>query len=393
MDKEIKIAEVLDSYYPTIDGPVNVVTNYSKNLLKSTRCKVLAPKAAKKDYVDEQLFEVIRCRSGWGPEGYRNPMPRGDRKFKRRISEESFDIFHTHSPFSLGMFAIKQGKKQGVPVVATLHTKYYEDFKRVLHGFTPLCKFMLRRIMRVYNRADSVWTVNNASCEVLREYGYKGKIEVVRNGTDLKYPDNADELIKRINYEHNLYNQKNVFIFVGRIAMYKNLELMAKALTILKNNDIDFKMIIVGSGFDESAFKNMVDELGLKDNFIFTGSISDRELLQGYYLRSDLFLFPSTFDTSSLVPIEAAAHNLPVLLIEGSCTAENIIDNFNGFLSKETPEAFAKRIYEIISNPRLLKEVGREAARSVYRSWESVTEEVLAKYQAILEEYKAKHNM
>ncbi|MDE7075735.1 MAG: glycosyltransferase, partial [Clostridia bacterium] len=152
---EIKIAEILDAYYPCIDGPVNVVTNYAKHLDNKAHCKLLVPKAVKKSkYVDCQPFEVKRCKSGWGPEGYRNAMPQSDGKFKKWVKEQKFDILHTHSPFGMGMFAVKQGKKYGVPVVATLHTKYYEDFKRVLHGFKPLCNFMLRRIMRVYNRAD-----------------------------------------------------------------------------------------------------------------------------------------------------------------------------------------------------------------------------------------------
>ena len=141
---------------------------------------------------------------------------------------------------------------------------------------------------------------------------------------------------------------------------------------------------------DEDKFKNIVKDLELEDNFIFTGSISDRQLLQGYYLRSDLFLFPSTFDTSSLVPIEAAAHNLPVLLIKDSCTAENIVDDFNGFLAEETPEAFAQKIEYIIQNPELLKQVGEEASRSVYRSWEMVAEEVNKKYLDIIKKYNKK---
>lgn len=44
---------------------------------------------------------------------------------------------------------------------------------------------------------------------------------------------------------------------------------------------------------------------------IFTGRILERDLLSGYYLRSDLFVLPSLFDTASLAPIEAAALKLP----------------------------------------------------------------------------------
>lgn len=392
MSEKLKIAELLDSYFPCIDGPINVVTYYSEHLNKSADCKLIVPAAKRSQkYKDERSFEVVRCNSTPAPEGYRLGHPASDRKLKNRMKKERFDLLHTHSPFSMGTFAIRMGKKYKVPVVATLHTKYYDDFSRVLHGFKPLCNFMLRRIMRVYNAADSVWTVNNGSCQILRDYGYKGEIVVMRNGTDLKYPDNADELIARVNERHNLEGQKNVFIFVGRIAMYKNLALMAEALRILKNEGKDFKMLVIGSGFDEGKFKAMVEKLDLADNFVFVGSVNDRALLQGYYLRSDLFLFPSTFDTSSLVPIEAAAHKLPTLLIAGSCTAENITDGVNGFLSEETAEAYADKIREITADPEKMRAVGEEAHRSVYRTWEDVAEEVLQKYTEVIAAYRAAH--
>jgi len=391
---EIKICELLDAYYPNIDGPINVVKNYSKNLNKKTTCKLAVPAPAKKSkYVDKEEFEVIRCASTSAPEKYRLAQPDMDADFTKRGATEKFDIFHAHSPFAMGRFAIKMARKQKVPCVATIHTQYHQDFLRVLKGNKTLTQFMISYIMKVYNKADSVWTVNNASCEILRMYGYKGKIEVVRNGTDLKYPDNAQELIDKVDELHGLKGQKNVFIFVGRIAMYKNLGLMAEALKILNDKGEDFKVLIVGNGFDLEKFKKMVEELGLSDKFIFTGSVSDRQLLQGYYLRSDLFLFPSTFDTSSLVPIEAAAHKLPTILIKGSYTAENIVDDFNGFLAEETPEAFAKKIEEIINTEGMLKKVGDEAHVSVYRSWEMVADEVYEKYKEVIKEYKRKQEI
>jgi glycosyltransferase involved in cell wall biosynthesis len=352
---------------------------------------IAAPKANKKDaYIDNESFEVIRCASTKAPENYRLGFPSIDSEFVDKIVEKKFDVLHTQSPFIMGRFAIKAAKKQGVPVVATIHTQYHQDFARVLKGNKCLVKFMIRYIMKVYNKADSVWTVNDSSCEILRSYGYKGKIEVVRNGTDLKYPKNDKELIDKVNALHNLEGKKNVFVFVGRIAMYKNLGLMADALKILSDNGEDFRMLIIGDGFDMVKFKKIVEENGLNDKVIFVGSVSDRELLQGYYLRSDLFLFPSTFDTSSLVPIEAAAHKLPTLLIEGSYTAENIKGDFNGFLAKETPQAFAEKIKEIISTEGLAEKVGEEAHRSVYRTWEMVAEEVKEKYAKIIEEYNLK---
>ncbi len=393
--KKIHVTQTMDSYYPNIDGPTNVMTYYSKNInaRDDATCNVIVPKAKKSlKYVDNQPFDVIRCNSLYATkDGYRMGIPFSDPEFKKRLKEEELDIMHAHSPFAMGHWTIREARRRGIPSVATSHTKFKEDFLRTFHGFKPIVWFMMKYIMYTFNRADSVWTVNDASCQILRDYGYKGDITVVRNGTDLKYPQNAEELIDRVNKAHNLEGQKNIFIFVGRIAFYKNLRLMAEALKILKKENDDFKLLIIGDGFDTEKFKVIISDLGLSDNVIFVGRISDRELLQGYYLRSDLFLFPSTYDTSSLVPIEAAAHKLPVLLIKDSCTAESITDDVNGFLAEETPEAFAERIKEIISDPEKMRKVGEEAHVSVYRTWEMVAEEAFEKYKEVIAKYNEKH--
>ena len=397
MSVKLHIAELMDSYYPNIDGPTNVVTYYAKHIneKEDSICDVLVPAAAPRlHYEDKQPFEVLRCKSFPATaDGYRMGLPQLDSDFNKKIDGAKYDLYHAHSPFVMGRYALKLGKKYNAPVVVTLHTKFREDFDRLFHGFKPLTSFMMRYIMHTFHHADSVWTVNNASCQILRDYGYKGDIVVVRNGTDLKYPDNAEELIQKVNDLHGLAGQKNVLIFVGRIAMYKNIGLMAEALKILKDKGEDFKMLVVGGGFDEEAYRSMISNLGLDDKVIFTGKISDRSLLQGYYLRSDLFLFPSTYDTSSLVPIEAGAHKLPPLLITDSCTAETIVDNVHGFLAEETPEAFANRISEILADPALLCRVGEEAHRSVYRTWEMVADEVLEKYEEVIRKYKEKHGI
>ena len=150
-------------------------------------------------------------------------------------------------------------------------------------------------------------------------------------------------------------------------------------------------MLFVGDGFDIEELKAMCSKLGLDEQVIWVGRVSDRELLQGYYLRSDLFLFPSTYDTSSLVPVEAAAHKLPTLLIKGSWTAEAVTDDFNGYLAEETPEAFGARIAEIIADPEKRAAIGEEAHRSVYRTWEDVSVDVMREYERIIAEYKEKH--
>ena len=249
---------------------------------------------------------------------------------------------------------------------------------------------VLNGLMKVYKKADSAWTVSYGARKVMCEdYGVKRPVEVVVNGTDLKYPKNAQKLVDEVNKKHNLQGQKNVFLFVGRLAVYKNVELILNSLKVLKDKNIDFKMLIVGSGFDEEKFKSTSKKLGLENDVIFVGRISDRTALQAYYLRADLFLFPSLFDTNGLVSIEAAAHKLPALLIKDTCASENIIDGKNGFLAENNINSYSTKLIEIIKDSKKIKEVGENAHKTIYKSWENIADLVLKKYKQIIKDYKS----
>lgn len=388
--EKVKILELLDSYYPIVDGAISVVKNYSKEINKIAECDLAVPKSATSDrYTDNEEFEVYRCKSSAAPENYRLGHPDLDGKFIKIIKERKFNIFHAHSPFAMGKFAIKMGKKLKIPVILTLHTQYHQDFMRVTKS-KVLTALLVKMIMQVYNAADSVWTVSDASKRILRQYGFKGNIEVVRNGTDYTYPENADRLIDVINERHNLKEQKNVFVFVGRMAMYKNLKLLCDAIKILKDKGKDFKMLFVGGGFDYDELVEYIRFLGIDDVCITTDEVRNRELLQGYYLRSDLLVFPSTFDMASIVKVEAAAHKCAGLLIKDSCSAELVVDGDNGFLCEENAESLAAKLEELCDKPELMKKAGERAYQTLYRNWQMVAEEVLEKYKKVLADYSRK---
>ncbi|MBO4251410.1 MAG: glycosyltransferase [Clostridia bacterium] len=383
----MKILEVLDCYYPKFDGPCLVITSYSNSMLKmkDTIVKVAVPKFPK--YKDNQKFTVFRTKSIPSAEGYRCALPGLDSKLKRFLKENEFDIIHIHSPFTMCAYFTKYGKKHNIPTIFTFHTKYRDDFERDLK-LKCLQNFMMKYILKNMNRADHVWTVSDGAKECLREYGYKKPIKVIRNGTDLVYPDNAEKLIDKINEKYGFDKDETVFLSVGRIVENKNLQLALSALKMVAEDGFRFKYMIVGSGNYENELKESVEKYGLRDQVIFTGKILDREELSAHYLRSDLFIFPSTFDTASLAPIEAAAMKLPTLMNEGCATAEIIENNINGYLAEETTVAWANRIEEIIKNKDKLKKMKDAAYKGVYRTWDSVAEEVVENYKEIVKNHK-----
>ena len=247
---------------------------------------------------------------------------------------------------------------------------------------------MMHYIMKTINMCDRVLTVSEGAADVLRSYGYKKEIKVIRNGTDLTYPADAETLIAKVNEKHALAGQENILLSVGRIVENKRIDLVLRALQIVKARGLDFRFIIVGDGTYKDKLAALAEELGLADRVIFTGRILERDLLSGYYLRSDLFVLPSLFDTASLAPIEAAALKLPSLLTRGCSTAEIIAEDRNGYLADDSVEAWADKICRILQDKEGLARVKELCHKEVYRSWDSVCEEVYAYYEETLAQMK-----
>lgn len=380
----------LDAWYPQISGPNVVVTNYKKYLEQNNECKLLVPKYSKKlsaEALEKTGVEVEHIKSVsvvFG--GYRNTLPLLDKR-ALELANESVDIYHSHSPFGLGHFFATQAEKYNKPSILTIHTKYQDDFMRCTHS-KVLTDFMMQRMMKVIDETDYIWTVSDGAEKMLREYGYTGDVTVIRNGTDMTLPQNPEQLIDRVNREYNLTDEENVLLFVGRIVCTKNLPFVFDALRYVKQRRVPFKMLIVGDGEERKNYQKLIEEWGLENNVIFTGAIYDREYLKAFYMRADLFVFPSEYDTASLCPLEAATFSLPTILLKDCPTAETIKNDFSGYEEKDSSKLWAERIVDILSDKTKLKEVGSNARKFVYRSWEDVVKEVESNYDSILERWR-----
>lgn len=106
-----------------------------------------------------------------------------DIRYRRRLEDIPFDIVHAQSPFVAGEEALRMARRRQVPLVSTFHSKYYQDFYDKTKS-KVIAQGVVNYIIRFYNQCDGVWTVNHATAQVLREYGYHGKIRIMENGTN-----------------------------------------------------------------------------------------------------------------------------------------------------------------------------------------------------------------
>lgn len=372
-----------DGFLPIMDGVTNVVKNYAAWLhLKHGHSYVVTPSFP--NYVDHEPYTVLRYPSIPIPfrAPYRQGLPSLDGSLLTTLRKIPFDIIHTHTPFSAGNLAVTTARKRGIPVIASFHSKYYDDLYAALK-VEAAARYGVRRIVDFYESVDYVWTVNHGTADTLREYGFKGHIDVVPNGTDFSPPADYEKLREEADLELGLHGSYPVLLYVGQHVWQKNLKTLLEALSQVKRAGQFFRMLMVGSGYAEEELKILVESLGLCDEVRFLGSVRDRERLKRIYCRADLFFFPSIYDNASIALREAAACLCPALLIKGANTAEGIVDGENGFLSVDTPGALATRILEVVREPEALKAAGLHARQTVYMSWDSVMEEVNGRYQEI----------
>ena len=381
----------MDSYYPAVDGVVLVIDNLARSLSKYNDVTVVVPYTNTIEEDIDKPYKVYRVTSIHVPfTEYRTGIATGKlSKEYHDLIKENFDIIHIHSPFSIGSLGLKVAKKLNIPCIATMHTRFDFEIRKVIDN-RFITKLVIKKLIKIYNKCDTCIAINNAMIKVFADYGYKYKPVVIYNGTDLLPLQDVEKNIAIVNKKYKLTNEENVFLFVGRITSIKNIFFILDSLKLLKEENYPFKMIYVGTGPDENKLKNKIKEYNLQNNVIMTGKIMDRTLLSSIYKRADLFLFPSLFDASSLVQIEAAINETPGLFIKNSVTSDTVTNNYNGYTCELDITKYKERIKEIMSNRKELEKVAITARKTLGRNWDDIAKETYNLYLKEIEKKQVK---
>lgn len=385
--EKLKIGLFIDAYYPMIDGVVMVVDNYAKRLKDIADVIVFCPKPKDKKYQDKFEYQVKRCkRINFFWADYCVGVPKLDRKFKKFLENSHLDIVHVHSPFGLGKIGVNYARKHNIPCIATLHSQYKQDFLKATK-MKWLANILLKTAMKTFNKCDVCWAVNEGIRDLyIKEYGLTAPCEVQYNGTEMTTLDK--DYRQEINELYNIKPNQKVFLFVGRLTILKNILFIVDSLNLLKQKGVDFKMLYVGCGVAEDELKKRIKKYNLQDDVVLCGRIQDRNQMAKIYQRADLFLFPSPYDTDGLVKYEAASQYTPTVSIDGFYCAGNIIDNQNGYLSQNSAQAFADKIWDVLQDEQLLLTVKQNAHDKLYRSWNDVVKNAYNDYQKIIQNKK-----
>ena len=335
-----------DNFPPILDGVALTAQNYAYWLHeKGHDVRVITDFAPKmKKVIKAAPYPINFVPSVPIPfrHPYRYGIPFISPLFLHRWNKMQFELVHAHCPFVTGDLAYSAAQKQGIPMVATFHSKYRQDFEHNVKS-KAVVDWMVRHIIQFFEKADEVWIPQAAVEPTLREYGFKGHVEVVENGNDFYTPVAQIEAMRKdMREELGLLPEETMLLFVGQHIWEKNIGFILDALTLIK--DKPFQLFMVGTGYAVREIRHKVKQLGLQDRVTLLGNIHDRERLKKIDAAADLFLFPSLYDNAPLVVREAAALHTPALMLREATAAEVITPDVNGFLTPNSVHRYAERI-------------------------------------------------
>jgi glycosyltransferase involved in cell wall biosynthesis len=130
---------------------------------------------------------------------------------------------------------------------------------------------------------------------------------------------------------------KGYYLYVGRLAKSKNVDLAIAACTAL-----NVPLKLVGSGKGLEHLKSIAGP-----SVEFLGAVTDEEL-NTLYAGAKAFLFPAEDEDFGIVPIEAMGHGVPVIAHRSGGPTETIIENKTGvFFDDLTVESLCEAIMKV----------------------------------------------
>jgi glycosyltransferase involved in cell wall biosynthesis len=181
---------------------------------------------------------------------------------------------------------------------------------------------------------------------------------VIPNGVDLTkyspvFQKNSSFLAK-----YNLPQDKNIFLYLGRLDPDKNIEFLIQSFTKLNNSNSI--LLIVGVGGLAKYLKKIINSY----KGIHVISDHDQKDISLFYQNSDVFVTASKIEVQSLTALEAMASGLPIIAARAGGMIDLCKDSVNGYLFKPDDENdFINKVNLLLGNKVKFGEMKKASRR------------------------------
>ena len=248
-----------------------------------------------------------------------------------------------------------------------LEWKNYHGIKRYIY------KALFKMQKNALKKADHIVPISintKKSIEKLFPFSHP-KITMINNGYNFNHIEILSKepvsIPKRKEYR---------LISIGRLDQNKNVMLQLEALSILKKNNSQIELIIIGEGNERNNLTDYINNNQLTEDVILTGFLPNPYPL---LKTSDCLLVSSYSEGFPTVIVEALYLGIPIVTTPVGGTEELIQEGKNGYISDYSPEIYAKRINDILSNPIKKSTIHKGIADLTVEEWTKKIQTTLLK--------------
>ena len=303
-------------------------------------------------------------------------MPRAIRSDVERFAP---DLIHLSVPDILTHRAETFAIRRGIPVVASLHTRFetYPAHYPGLRWLAPLAVGVQRRF---YRRANWVLVPTLPLVEEMKQTRGDDHVALWSRGVDRERfsPAHRDPAWRRA---QGWSDEDVVVLFFGRLVLEKGIDSFAEAVRSLQRSGRKVRPLIVGAGPAEPRLRDL-------DGAHLTGHLDGDDLSRAV-ASADVMIIPSRSEAFGNVVLEAMAAGLAVVSADAPSAAALLDQGRTGLLVPSSdPAAYAGAVERLIADPMERRRIG-EAAReaSAAYSWDAASAQAEAGYYKALASY------
>lgn len=371
----MKVALFTDTFLPQINGVTNTLTKlieYYK--ARNIEYLIFTPDSYDKLNENINIEKFISIKFILYPE-CRLSFPNVFR-LKNSLLNFNPDIIHIMTEFNMGVAGLINGKKLGIPTVSNYTTNFAQYLK--YYNLEILENASWNYMRWFHNQNNVTLCPSMETAKLLKNHDIEN-VGIFSRGIDSeKY--NKSHRSRTLRKQLGI-DDKIALLYVGRVAMEKDIDVLLKGYTkALEKYGDKISLIITGDGPELDRYKKSFPK-----GTIFTGYKKGHELVE-IYASSDIFVFPSPTETFGNVVLEAMASGLPVIAANAGGVKDTVKNRINGLLFNTGDEnQMFGLISEMIENKDLRNNLIKNADKTVSeRTWESIFDGLINTYQEVI---------
>lgn len=314
--KSLRLAIVTETYPPEVNGVALSLSRFVEGLSQLNH-EIQLVRPRQQDDGQKPLAGEIEevLTTGLPIPKYPN-LKMGLPAKKRLVGQWTMrrpDLVHIVTEGPLGWSALEAARKLKIPVSSDFRTNFHSYSQH--YGIGWLKRPIVGYLRKFHNKTALTTVPTEHMRRELSGFGFKN-VRVLSRGVNaaLYSPEKRSPALRAT---WGVSDENFTMVHVGRLAAEKNLQLLIKAYTGLRQLDARVRLVMVGDGPELAGLQQRFPEI------IFSG-VRHGEDLAAHYASADLFVFPSLTETFGNVTLEAMASGLPVVAFDYAAAAQYV---------------------------------------------------------------------